>query len=111
MSTSSHAVHSTVDHTHGEGHGHAHELSFWKKYIFSTDHKMIGIQFLLVGLMFFVIGGLLAMLVRWQLAYPDHKAHPVPILGRHLFLSTSVDATEKAGSVISVNADDRSVVV
>src|SRR5580704_10962567 len=84
MSTSSHAVHSTVDHTHGEDHGHAHALSFWKKYIFSTDHKMIGIQFLLVGLMFFVLGGLLAMLVRWQLGFPNDPNHPVPILAHYL---------------------------
>ena len=42
-----------------------------KKYIFSVDHKIIGIQFLFMGLFFFVIGGLLAMLIRWQLAWPS----------------------------------------
>src|SRR5438874_12125480 len=63
-------------------HAHAHEMGFLKKYIFSGDHKIIGIQFLFVGLMFFVIGGLLAMLVRWQLAWPSDATHPVPILGK-----------------------------
>ena len=58
------------DDAHAHGHGH-HELGFLKKYIFSTDHKIIGIQFLFMGLMFFVVGGLLAMLVRWQLAWPS----------------------------------------
>ena len=47
-----------------------HELPFIRKYIFSTDHKIIGIQFLLMSLVFLFIGGLLAMLIRWQQAYP-----------------------------------------
>ena len=64
-------------------HGEHHELSFVKKYIFSTDHKVIGLQFLFVGLMFFVIGGLEAMIVRWQLAWPD-GSKPVPILATWL---------------------------
>jgi cytochrome c oxidase subunit 1 len=40
------------------------------RYVFSTDHKVIGIQFLFSGLIFFVIGGLLALAIRWQLAWP-----------------------------------------
>ncbi len=66
-----------------EAHGaeHPHEISFFKKYIFSTDHKVIGIQFLLLGLTFFVIGGLEAMLVRWQLGWPGR---PVPVFGAFL---------------------------
>ena len=47
------------------------------KYVFSHDHKIIGIQFLFSGLIFFVLGGLLAMAVRWQLAWPWK---PMPIL-------------------------------
>ena len=31
-------------------HDHPHELPFWRKYIFSTDHKMIAKQYLLTGL-------------------------------------------------------------
>jgi cytochrome c oxidase subunit 1 len=49
----------------------AHELSFVRKYIFSTDHKIIGIQFLLMSMVFLFVGGLLAMLIRWQQGYPD----------------------------------------
>ena len=68
-------------HVHdAHAHGH-HELSFVKKYIFSTDHKIIGIQFLLLGLVFFVIGGLLAILVRWQLGWPNQA---VPMLGPYM---------------------------
>ena len=40
--------------------------------IFSTDHKVIGIQFLITSLLFMVFGGGLAMLVRWQLGWPGH---------------------------------------
>lgn len=57
---------------------HDHKMSFWKKYVFSTDHKVIGIQFLFSSLLMFLIGGFLALLLRWQLAYPGK---PMPILG------------------------------
>src|SRR5213082_398028 len=69
------------DDAHDHGHAHAHDIGFFKKYVFSIDHKVIGIQFLLVGLMFFAVGGLLAMLVRWQLGF---QGHPVPILGAYM---------------------------
>ena len=65
------------DHTH-ESHDHHHEESFISKYIFSLDHKMIGRQFLIFGLIMFMVGGGLAMLFRWQLAWPDR---PLPIIG------------------------------
>ena len=65
------------DHAH-ESHDHHHEESFVSKYIFSLDHKMIGKQFLIFGLIMFMVGGGLAMLFRWQLAWPDK---PLPIIG------------------------------
>ena len=58
-----------VEHGH-DPHGDHHELSFVKKYIFSTDHKVIGIQFLFTTLLMLLVGGALALGVRWQLAYP-----------------------------------------
>ena len=56
-----------------EAHHHP-EMSFLRKYIFSTDHKIIGIQFLFSTLLFLVLGGLLAMAVRLQLGWP-HADH------------------------------------
>ncbi|HEU4400725.1 MAG TPA: cbb3-type cytochrome c oxidase subunit I [Candidatus Polarisedimenticolia bacterium] len=56
-----------------------HKTPFIRKYIFSTDHKVIGIQFLFVSLFFMVVGGILALMVRWQLGYPD-KAMPLGTL-------------------------------
>jgi cytochrome c oxidase subunit 1 len=58
---------------------HAHKTPFIRKYIFSTDHKVIGIQFLLMSLFFMIVGGLLAMMVRWQLGFPE-KAMPLGTL-------------------------------
>jgi len=63
--------HHEVEHHDPHDHIHPEPQSFFRRYLFSTDHKIIGIQFLLVSLLMFVIGGLLAMLVRWQLAYPN----------------------------------------
>jgi len=58
---------------------HAAPTSFWRKYIFSLDHKVIGKQYLFYALFMLVIGGLLATLVRWQLAWPGK---PIAFMGK-----------------------------
>ena len=50
---------------------HAGAVGFWRTYIFSTDHKMIGRQYLWLGLVMALVGGFLAYLMRWQLAWPE----------------------------------------
>jgi cytochrome c oxidase subunit 1 len=90
-------------HAHGHGHGHE-ELGFLKKYVFSADHKIIGIQFLFMGLFFMVIGGLLAMLIRWQLAWPSDPNHPVPILGKLMGWSGGVMPPDFYTMVFSMHA-------
>jgi cytochrome c oxidase subunit 1 len=57
---------------------HHEELPFWRKYIFSLDHKVIGIQYGLTSLVFLFFGFCLMMLMRWQLAYPGE---PLPLIG------------------------------
>ena len=53
---------------------HAHpQLGFWRKYVFSTDHKIIGIQYMITAMAMAVIGGLLSMLMRLQLAWPSQQ--------------------------------------
>ncbi len=71
---------------------HAHEeLGFVRTYIFSTDHKMIGKQFLFLGLFMMIIGGGLALMLRWQLGYPEE---PLPLVGvSQEFLSTDEPQT------------------
>ncbi len=55
---------------------------FLTSYVFSTDHKVIGIQFLFSSLIWLGIGGLLALAVRWQLAWPWSN---MPLFGNALF--------------------------
>jgi len=59
-----------------------HDLGFVRTYIFSTDHKMIARQFLFLGLFMLLIGGFLAMLIRWQLGWPE-----TPVPGLHWLFS------------------------
>ena len=71
-----------IEHQHHEEHAHHPELSFVEKYLFSLDHKIIGIQFMFSSLFFLLVGGLLALLVRWQLGFPGEA---IPwYLGRFL---------------------------
>jgi cytochrome c oxidase subunit 1 len=64
---------------HGHAHEHAHEeLGWWRKYVFSVDHKVIGIQYSVTGLLFLLFGFTLMMIMRWQLAYPGR---PIPLIG------------------------------
>src|SRR5215204_2344159 len=64
--------------TLGGAEVHADTRSFVRKYIFSTDHKIIGIQFLIMSLIFLLLGGVLAMVIRWQLGFPKQ---PMPMGG------------------------------
>jgi cytochrome c oxidase subunit 1 len=66
-------VHHQTDVSHGyhdEHHAH-HKETFISKYIFSMDHKTIGKQFLITGMVWAVIGGLFSVLFRLQLGFPD----------------------------------------
>ena len=67
-----------VAHTHAPHETHHHDLGFWRSYIFSTDHKVIGIQYGVTALLFLLFGFFLMMLMRWQLAY---SGQPIPIIG------------------------------
>jgi hypothetical protein len=71
------SAHAATAHGHATTHEH-HDLGFLRTYVFSTDHKMIAKQFLLLGLFMMLLGGALALVVRWQLAWPET---PVPGLG------------------------------
>ncbi|PYI91428.1 MAG: cytochrome C oxidase subunit I [Verrucomicrobia bacterium] len=77
------ATHPPAEHpAQHEDHGHDHhELPFWRKYIISTDHKVIGIQYGITGLIFLFFGFSLMMLMRWQLAYPGQE---IPLIGNLL---------------------------
>jgi cytochrome c oxidase subunit 1 len=59
------------EHGHDHGHEHHHEETWLQKYVFSTDHKMIAKQFLITGMFWGIIGGLLSVLFRLQLGWPN----------------------------------------
>ena len=48
-----------------------HEESFISKYIFSIDHKWIGIQYGVTSMIFLLFGFVLMMIMRYQLADPQ----------------------------------------
>ncbi|MEM9214114.1 MAG: cytochrome c oxidase subunit I [Cyanobacteria bacterium P01_F01_bin.150] len=49
-----------------------HEPEDWRRFFsFSTDHKVIGIQYIVTAFFFFLIGGLLAMVMRGELITPE----------------------------------------
>jgi len=54
---------------HGHGHGHEEE-GFIKKYLWSTDHKMIAMQYMFTGIAMGLIGGFFAYVFRMQMAFP-----------------------------------------
>ncbi len=60
-------------------HAHEHQIGFIRKYVFSTDHKIVGLQYFFTAFVMAIIGGLLSMLMRLQLAWPSHMW---PTLGK-----------------------------
>jgi cytochrome c oxidase subunit 1 len=63
---------------HEEAH---HDPGFLRSYVFSTDHKIIGIQYGVTALAFLMFGFLLMLMMRWQIAHPGQ---PVPVVGSFL---------------------------
>jgi cytochrome c oxidase subunit I len=69
-----------TSHDPHDGHGHHdddhHQLGWWRSYIFSTDHKVIGLQYGITGLIFLFFGFCLMLVMRWQLAHPGVAVPP-----------------------------------
>jgi len=87
MDATHQAGHAHSAQTHAHAHEH-HEQNFWEKYVFSTDHKVIGIQYGTMALMFLMIGFILVAAMRWSIAEgsktardPSYKMRPIPVLG------------------------------
>ena len=72
------------DHFHEHDHGEdKYASSFITKYIFSQDHKMIAKQFLITGMFWAIIGGLMSLIFRLQLGFPEEDmAWLKPLLGQ-----------------------------
>jgi cytochrome c oxidase subunit 1 len=70
----------TAAHDAHVAHEHAPQAFIWK-YVFSKDHKVIGIQYYMTAMVMAWVAGALAMLIRLQLAWPEKTW---PGLGRVL---------------------------
>jgi cytochrome c oxidase subunit I len=64
-----------------ERHERQHDLPFWRKYIFSTDHKVIGLQYGFTALCFLLLGFSLMIPLRLQLGWPGHAFSVMRLIG------------------------------
>ncbi|MCR5860717.1 cbb3-type cytochrome c oxidase subunit I [Flavobacterium sp. J372] len=74
MSAVGHEIHGHEEHGHHDAHDHHHHKdTFITKYIFSIDHKMIAKQYLITGIIMGVIGIMMSILFRMQIAWPEES--------------------------------------
>jgi cytochrome c oxidase subunit I len=60
-----------VTQAHGESPAAPSRRSFVRRYIFSTDHKVIGIQYFMLGLFSAILGAVLSLLMRFHMVNPN----------------------------------------
>ena len=58
------------DGSHGAGHAHQPPTGFIRKYVFSLDHKVIGIQYIVLALAAVLVGMTMSVLMRMNLSWP-----------------------------------------
>ena len=76
------------DHFHDHHDGDKYQTNFISHYIFSMDHKMIGKQFLITGMVWAFIGGLMSLIFRLQLGFPEENmAWLQPFLGKWIVVN------------------------
>lgn len=85
------------DHFHEHHHGDKYQSNFVSHYIFSQDHKMIAKQFLITGMMWAIIGGLMSLVFRMQLGFPEESlAWLKPVLGKWITVNSEGIGTLQA---------------
>ena len=82
--------------SYSEHRDHPHH-GWFRTYVWSHDHKMIGKQYLLASMFFGAVSGLLAMCVRWQLGFPGQ---PVPLIGHLMSLVPGQTIVTPEGAVL-----------
>ena len=70
--TAAHDVHASHD-----AHEH-HNPTGWRRFVYSTNHKDIGTMYLVFAIMAGIIGGLLSIAIRIELAHPGIQFFPTP---------------------------------
>src|SRR5438445_635592 len=81
----------------GVHEAHHEDVGFLRTYVFSTDHKIIGIQYAVTALFFLMFGFFLMLMMRWQIAHNDQ---PVPLVGP---LLASLFGENAAKGIVSAN--------
>jgi cytochrome c oxidase subunit 1 len=66
-------AHSVATHDHDHDEEHHHVETFWNKYVFSQDHKMISKQFLITAILMAVLAMCMSLIFRLQLAWPGQS--------------------------------------
>ena len=61
------------DHPAGAAHDGHHADGWFKKYFWSTDHKVIGLQYMITGMLLALVGAFMAYVFRMQLAFPGQS--------------------------------------
>ena len=83
-------IHIAEDIHHGDHHDQ--QQSFVTKYIFSQDHKTIAKQFLITGIFWALMGGLMSLVFRLQLGFPEATLEWLrPIFGGWITESGKLD--------------------
>ncbi len=76
------------DEFHEHHHGDKYQSNFITTYIFSQDHKIIARQFLITGMIWAIIGGLMSLVFRLQLGFPaENISWLKPFLGKWIQVS------------------------
>ncbi|MEZ6093720.1 MAG: cbb3-type cytochrome c oxidase subunit I [Pirellulaceae bacterium] len=87
-----------METTLAEEHVESHEpKTFLGRYVFARDHKIIGLQFIFSTLIWMSVGGLLALGIRWQLAWPWSN---MPIFGDWFFAAEGGQITPEFYNVL-----------
>lgn len=91
------------EHDHDHGHEHHHKDTFITKYIFSIDHKMISKQYLITGIFMGIIGIVMSLLFRMQLAWPEESFKIFNVLLGDKFAPNGVMTNEIYLALITIH--------
>ena len=91
------------DHVQDHEHEHHHKDTFITKYIFSIDHKMIAKQYLITGIVMGIVGVMMSMLFRMQLAWPEQSFKIFNILLGDKFAPNGIMANDIYLALVTIH--------